>query len=41
MSASLPRIRTVSEMAKHHNPDSQKDLKLKFRRLALDEPEIT
>lgn len=41
MSASLPRIRTISEMAKQNHPDSQKDLKVKFRRLTLDEPEIT
>jgi hypothetical protein len=40
MSASLPRIKTVYEMAKQNSSEFQKDLKVKFRRLTLDEQEV-
>jgi hypothetical protein len=36
MSASLPRIKTFHEVSRPSNTESQKDLKLKFRKLMLD-----
>jgi hypothetical protein len=37
MSASLPRIKTVNELPKHNSIEIPRELKVKFRRLTLEE----
>jgi hypothetical protein len=39
MSASLPRIKTVHEMSKLNISEMQKDVRVKFRRLTLEDHE--